>query len=212
MEWFDAYQLVVGLEPEPLTPAQLWQQLSKRATTQISLALPQPGSPLGLAGPAEFNAKALEQAEALIISGAQQSWGLIPQLRARTTWWSWHPAHRPRLGSLQEADQWLRRRLLEVTDALVALEVAAWAPEIPDRLMNPEPLPLRWLPSDLSSAQIDSIQRALLCLDICELATASDGGARTSFEVQQRLELLRELDVAARSVLIASCSANLKGS
>ena len=56
-----------------------------RASPRSALALPSPGDPLGLGGPAAFNADALDVGEALVLHG--RTTGLVPRTTGRSTRW-----------------------------------------------------------------------------------------------------------------------------
>ena len=85
--------------------------------------------------------------------------------------------------------------------------MAAWQPEIPDLLLNirhRRPLPL---PPGYAARRVETVERAVLCLDIVELARAGEGGAVSSYEMDQRRSALADLDRAARRALVGACSA-----
>jgi hypothetical protein len=173
------------------------------------LALPAPGDPVGLAGPAAFNTAALEAGEAVLLPGTGH--GLVPRVDARTVLWRALPADAAPLLDPAESGPALRRTLLDVGNRLVDLDVASWQPEIPDLLTNlrhRDDLPL---PRGLDPRRVDAVERAVLCLDVVGLATVDEGGAVSSYEVQQRRAALAELDRAARRALVAACSESLTG-
>ncbi|MEV3856626.1 hypothetical protein AB0J38_20145 [Streptomyces sp. NPDC050095] len=103
----------------------------------LRVALPAPGHPLGLSGPAEFNARALEAEEAVVCSGA--ALGLVPEVYEAGPEGDvhvevvWHclpvrqapPADVP---SLSEAERELAEALREATDVLTRLDVAGSGP------------------------------------------------------------------------------------
>ena len=109
------------------------------ARMPLGAALPAEGDPVGLGGPADFNAAALEAGEAVVAVDAAgfalvPAWsrtGSAPPSPGRCT-----PADRRQLPDVGEADRALRAALPETADALAALEVARWRPEVADRLMN----------------------------------------------------------------------------
>ncbi len=102
----------------------------------------------------------------------------------------------------------LRTALVEVTGRLVDLDVASWQPEIPDLLMNVRHRSRRLpLPPGLEPRRLETVERAVLCLEIARLALADDGGAVTSYEMSQRRGALGDLDRAARRALVGACSA-----
>ena len=92
--------------------------------------------------------------------------------------WRAHPAGRVPWVDERETASELRLTLLEVTRRLVDLDVAAWQPDIPDLLLNLRhraPLPL---PPGYDARRIETVDRAVLCLDIVDLARAGDGRRR----------------------------------
>lgn len=103
----------------------------------LRIALPAPGHPLGLSGPPEFNARAVDAEEAVICTGA--ALGLIPEVYEAGPEGDvhvevvWHclpvrqapPADVPSLG---EAERELAEALREATQVLTRLDVAGSGP------------------------------------------------------------------------------------
>ncbi|PNG17542.1 hypothetical protein C1J00_35955, partial [Streptomyces cahuitamycinicus] len=107
-------------------------RLRTLGVTGLRVALPAPGHPLGLSGPPEFNARALEAEEAVVCHGA--GYGLVPDVyeagpEGVQVEVVWHvlpvreapPADVP---SLSEAERELAEALREATEALTRLDVA----------------------------------------------------------------------------------------
>lgn len=174
---------------------------------RASVALPSPGDPTGLAGPASFNHLALEAGEAVVLAGAGV--GLVPHEDARTLVWTELPADPPPYTDAHDAGRALRASLVEATRRLVELEVASWQPAIPDLLMNLRHRPAPALPRGWDPRRVETLERALLCRDVVELALADEGGSVSAHEMQQRRGVLRDLDAAARHALVAVCSDSL---
>ena len=203
----DAAHDVVGLPGDgdtvPLILA-LGMLRAERATG-AGLALPEPGDPLGLGGPAGFNADALEAGEAVVLRGVDL--GLVPVRAGAGVVWRCLPAHeRRQVPDLAEADTALRAALPEVADTLAALDVARWRPEVADELMalrRPQDL-------DVPDGMLPRAQRmvalATRCHTIVQLALVDEGGAITAAEADRRREALLPLDRAARRALVAACS------
>jgi hypothetical protein len=166
------------------------------------LALPVPGDLLGLGGPPALNGAALEAGEA-VVSGPV---ALVPELDARTVVWRAYDAGPATYVDERETALELRSTLLEVTRQLVDLDVAAWQPEIPDLLMNLRRRPRLPLPPGLEPRRVETVDRAVLCLEIVDLAMTDEGGAVSAYEVSRRREVLRDLDRAARRALVGACS------
>jgi hypothetical protein len=171
-------------------------------TGPISLALPVPGDPLGLAGPTAFNHAALAAGEAVLAGDV----GLVPELDARTVVWQAHPADRPAWVDERETAGELRVTLAAVTRRLVDLDVAAWQPDIPDLLMNLRHRPQLPLPPGYDARRVETVERAVLCLDILDLALAGEGGAVSTYEMDRRRAALADLGRAARRALVGACS------
>jgi hypothetical protein len=115
-------------------------RLRARGVTGLRLALPVPGHPLGLSGPAGFNAAALEAGEAVLAVGAPGAeLGLVPEVAAAGPAGDRHvavvwrcapvlagpPADVPSLG---EAERELAEALRDATRELARLDVAGAGP------------------------------------------------------------------------------------
>jgi hypothetical protein len=135
----DAVHRVAGL-PGESAPVGLTLALGRLRTlgvTALRVALPAPGHPLGLSGPPEFNARAMDAEEAVICHGA--ALGLVPEVYEAGPEGDvhvevvWHclavreasPAAVPSLG---EAERELADALREATEVLTRLDVAASGP------------------------------------------------------------------------------------
>ncbi|MGV9453189.1 hypothetical protein [Streptomyces sp. NPDC003635] len=135
----DAVHRVEGL-PGESGPVGLTLALGRLRALGVSgmrVALPAPGHPLGLSGPPEFNARALEAEEAVVCHGA--AFGLVPEVYAAGPDGDehvevvWHvlpvreapPADVPSLG---EAERELAEALREATEVLSRLDVAGSGP------------------------------------------------------------------------------------
>ncbi|MGW2699832.1 hypothetical protein [Streptomyces sp. NPDC001340] len=135
----DTVHRVDGL-PGESAPVGLTLALGRLRTlgvTGLRVALPAPGHPLGLSGPPEFNARALEAEEAVVCFGAAV--GLVPEVYAAGPQGDlhievvWHvlpvreapPADVPSLG---EAERELAEALRDATEMLSKLDVAGSGP------------------------------------------------------------------------------------
>lgn len=208
----DPRHLVVGW-PERDVPVPLLELpglVRRLGEPAVSLALPIAGSPVGLAGPAVFNADAVEAGEAVLVHGRAGSLGLVPEIDARTVLWQVSHAERPVVLDPQETARALRQTLVQATQELVRLDVASWQPEIPDLLLNLAGRPALPLPPGTTAAGVETIERAALCLEIVDLARTDDGGAISAYEVAARSRCLTDLGDAARRALVAACSASLR--
>lgn len=135
----DAVHRVEGL-PGESAPVGLTLALGRLRALGVSglrVALPAPGHPLGLSGPPEFNARAMDAEEAVICHGA--AWGLVPEVyeagpdgdvHVEVVWHALPvreapPADVPSLG---ESERELAEALRDATDVLSRLDVAGSGP------------------------------------------------------------------------------------
>jgi hypothetical protein len=195
----DPRHLVTGLSEDG--PLEL-HEVPALLDGPISLALPAPGDLLGLGGPLELNSAALDAGQAVVVGKV----GLVPLEDARTVVWSAYPADPVPWVDERETAIELRTTLAEVTRRLVDLDVASWQPDIPDLLMNLRQRPPLPLPRGFEPRRLETLDRALLCLEIVALARAGEGGALSSYEMQQRASALGDLDRAARRAVVGACS------
>jgi hypothetical protein len=168
----------------------------------VALALPVPGDLLGLGGPPAFNAAATDAGQAVVVGAV----GLVPIEDARTVVWHAFPADPVPWVDERETAIELRTTLAEVTRRLVDLDVASWQPDIPDLLMNLRHRPALPVPPGYDARRVETLERASLCLDIVALARAGEGGAVSSYEMDQRRAALGDLDRAARRAVVGACS------
>jgi hypothetical protein len=203
----DAAHDVVGLPGSDDTVPLILALGALRAerATGAGLVLPAPGDPLGLGGPPEFNAEALEAGEGVVLDGADV--GLVPVRAGAGVVWRWLPAasRRP-VPDLSEADTSLRAALPRAADALAALDVARWRPDVADELMAlRREQPMRVPPGTSNRAQ-RMLALAVRCRTIVELALVDDGGSLTAAAADGRRAALLPLDRAARRAMVAACS------
>ncbi|MFD6886477.1 hypothetical protein [Streptomyces sp. NPDC059957] len=135
----DSVHRVEGLPGEagPVGLTLALGRLRVLGVTGLRIALPAPGHPLGLSGPPEFNARALDAEEAVVAVGAAV--GLVPEVHEAGPAGdvhvsvTWHclpvreapPADVP---SLSEAERELAEALIEATVVLTRLDVAGSGP------------------------------------------------------------------------------------
>lgn len=208
----DATHLVAhpGADPEPLMTGL--GRLRAQGADALGAALPTDGDPVGLGGPAAFNAAALEVGEAAVALDAAgfAVAGLVPDRVGAAVTWSVMAAERRQLPDVGEADRALRSALPEAADALAALDVARWQPEVADQLMaelsrvrHRAPLTA---PPGVPPRCVELAGRALQALEIVALGLADDGGALTAAEAEARRAALLPLGRAARRALVAASS------
>jgi hypothetical protein len=207
----DPQHLVVGWTPTgSMALEELPAGVLRAAGRSAGLALPVPGDLLGLRGPGAFNTAALDAGEAVVLGGT--GLGLVPVLDARTVLWQVLEAQpAPALDRAEESRQ-LRQALVSTTAELARLDVASWQPEIPDLLMNVRHRPDLPLPPGTGPRSVEDLERAVLCLDIVDLALREDGGAASAYQISERRRCLTDLDRAARRVAVAVCSDSLTAS
>ena len=202
----DATHAVAGLPGEAgtVTLVAALAAFRRSGATGFGIAVPAPGDPVGLGGPPAFNAAALDAGEAVVVSGCDL--GLVPTRVGAAVVWEVSPASRRPLPDVGEADRELRRALLESADALAALDVARWRPEVADELISlrrPRPVAA---PPGIPGRCLDLAGRGLQALSIVDLALVDDGGSVTAAEAGERRAALQPLDRAGRRALVAACS------
>lgn len=172
--------------------------------TGLGAAFPVEGDPCGLGGPAGFNTAALEAGQAVVAIGADL--GLVPGRVGAVVTWHAHRAARRQLPDVGEADRTLRRTLTTTADALAAMQVARWRPEVADRLMDLRHRSPVVGPDGVPARCVDLVAAGLQALEIVDLALEDDGGALTAHDVEVRRSALVPLARAGRHALVAACS------
>lgn len=195
---------VSGFGPEPESLLGALAILRDRGATALGAAFPAEGDPVGLGGPVEFNAAALEAGEAVVCPEAAT--GLVPLRVGPTHQWVTLPAAARQLTDVGEADRGLRSSLLASADLLARLDVARWRPEVADELMNLGRVVAIDAPPGLPPRCVDLAARALQALGIAALALEDDGGALTAAEAEARRSAIVPLSRAGRRALTAACS------
>ncbi|MFF2527030.1 hypothetical protein [Streptomyces liangshanensis] len=218
----DAVHRVEGL-PGETGPVGLTLALGRLRTLGVTgyrVALPAPGHPLGLSGPPEFNARALDAGEAVVATGAP--YGLVPEVTAvgpdgdRHVEVVWHclpvreapPADVPSLG---EAERELAEALREATDVLSRLDVAASGPVAAAALdayraraeRGREVLAPGYPPRAVRVLEL--AQRVALLVELAY--ERGDGGAVSASEMAARGAALRPVERVARRAQVASYNA-----
>ncbi|MFD7923217.1 hypothetical protein ACFV3R_28845 [Streptomyces sp. NPDC059740] len=135
----DVTHRVAGLpgEAAPVGLTLALGRLRALGATGLRVALPAPGHPLGLSGPPEFNARALETGEAVLVCGT--SLGLVPEVfeagpagdvHVEVVWQCLAVRDAPAadVPSLSEAERELAEALREATEALSRMDVAGSGP------------------------------------------------------------------------------------
>ena len=109
-------------------------RLRAAGATSFGAAFPVEGDPLGLGGPAAFNAEAMDVGEAVVVAGT--GLGLVPERTGAAVIWTAHPAERRQLPDVGEADRELRATLLSRRTPWPGSTSPSWRPEVADQLMN----------------------------------------------------------------------------
>lgn len=167
-------------------------------------AYPREGAPVGLGGPATFNAAAIEVGEALVAVGIEA--GLVPRRVGPTIEWTAFPAARRQVPDVGEADRELRATLLTAANELADLDVAGWRPEVADELMDLRRRRVPGTPPGVPPRCAGLAARGLQALRIAELALTDDGGALSASAADRRRAAIQPLDLAGRRALVAACS------
>lgn len=202
----DATHAVAGVPGEEgtLTLLGALAALRRAGATGFGCALPASGDPVGLGGPPEFNAAALDAGEAVVVGGCDV--GLVPTRVGAAVVWQVSPASRRPLPDIGEADRGLRAALVATANALAALDVARWRPEVADELIDlrhPHPVAA---PPGIPGRCLDLAGRGLHAMAIVELALEDDGAAVSAAEMSRRRDALVPLERAGRRALVAACS------
>ncbi len=192
-------------EPDPVPLIVGLGRLRAAGATGAGIALPAPGDPVGLAGPAAFNADVVDAGAGVVLDGVDL--GLVPTRVGRGVTWRCHPAtSRRQVPDPAEADACLRQARLAASRTLVDLDVARWRPEVADELMElRRPTDLA-VPDAMAPRAVRLASLATRCRRIVGLALADDGGSVTAGEADARRAALLPLDHAARRGLVAACS------
>ncbi|MGW5057883.1 hypothetical protein ACWEQ2_11355 [Streptomyces sp. NPDC004096] len=218
----DASHRVEGLpgEPGPVGLTFALGRLRGLGTSGLRVALPAPGHPLGLSGPPEFNARAMEAEEAVLCYGA--AFGLVPEIHEagpegdRHVEVLWHclpvreapPADVPSLG---EAERELAEALREATEVLSRLDVAGSGPVAEAAIdayraraeRGGEVLAPGYPPRAVRVLEL--ARRVGLLISVAY--ENGHGGAVTASEMAARTQALRPVERTARRAQVAAYNA-----
>ncbi|MGW0858689.1 hypothetical protein [Streptomyces sp. NPDC002690] len=218
----DAVHRVEGLPGEagPVGLTLALGRLRGLGVTGYRVALPAPGHPLGLSGPPEFNARALETGEAVVATGA--AYGLVPEvteagppgdLHVEVVWRvtpvrEAPPADVPSLG---EAERELAEALRDATALLSRLDVAGSGPVAEAALdayraraeRGREVLAPGYPPRAVRVLEL--AQRVGLLIALAH--ENGHGGAVSASEIAARGEALRPVERVARRAQVAAYNA-----
>lgn len=218
----DAVHRVEGLpgESAPVGLTLALGRLRRLGVAGLRVALPAPGHPLGLSGPPEFNARALEAEEAVVCHGA--AFGLVPEVYEAGPEGDVHvevvwrvlpvreapPADVPSLG---EAERELAEGLRDATEALARLDVAASGPVAEAAIdayraraeRGQEILAPGYPPRAVRVLEL--ARRVGLLITLAQ--ENGHGGAVSSAEMRARAEALRPVERVARRAQVAAYNA-----
>jgi hypothetical protein len=187
----------------------------------LRLALPAPGDPLGLTGPAAFNTTAIDVGEAVLAAVGSQSLGLIPTEDRRGssylgTRWTVHETRPgpPDAPLLPEADQQLTLAMREATESLLSVDgTLEWRPEIAEALSALRESRGHEQVGGLAPGYPARAHRVAALAGrlavVVDLAWATEGACLSAAQVQRRAEALRTLDRAVRRARVAACNSVL---
>ncbi|MEO6822555.1 MAG: hypothetical protein ABI468_08995 [Candidatus Nanopelagicales bacterium] len=199
-------------EEAPVPWSITWGRLRSVGVDKFSLALPVAGDPLGLRGPPPFNATATAAGVAVIASGKDVSFGLVPDADSGGVL-GWQVtrllAPVPGLGLLHlneaqhDFDDVLRDAAADLAEMDLARvhPAAAAAAERCDRVLRAQTLsPV------LSAGAARLLASALRLNTLVSLAMSDDGAAVTAGEAQRRREVLTGVERVTRRAVVAAYS------
>ncbi|WP_225848550.1 hypothetical protein [Streptomyces sp. HPF1205] len=219
----DAAHRVSGLPGEEHGPVGLTLGLGRlRAlgVTGLRLAMPVPGHPLGLSGPPEFNARAMEAGEAAVTVGGAFL-GLVPEVREAGPAGDVHvevewkclpvrdapPADVP---SLAEAERELAEALRDATEALARLDVAGAGPAAQAAQEAYRARAARGrevLAPGYPPRAVRVLELAQRVAALVTIAADGHGGAVSASQIATRADVLRPVERTARRAQVAAYNA-----
>lgn len=222
----DDHHAVTGLWVDDLPLEQAVARLRADGVTRLRVVLPAPGDILGLPGPGPFTTAAVLASEGVLaLRPDGTGTGLVPTITAHgsdydgtvtTVRWSAYDVQvaGPDPGPyLHDAEHDLRRGVVECAQALRALDVARWRPEVATALSDLRSEARRGIDEDelpgsypLRARQV--LVQARQLAGVLALATEDAGGAVDTREAVARAEALRELGRLVRRARIAAYNAH----
>lgn len=216
----DAVHRVEGFPGEsgPVGLTLALGRLRALGVTGLRVALPAPGHPLGLSGPPEFNARALDAEEAVLAVGAAV--GLVPEVHEAgpegdvhvTVIWHCLPAREAPpadVPSLGEAERELAEALREATVVLTRLDVAGSGPVAQAALSAYRARAETSAREVLAPGYPPRAVRVLSLAQRVDLMVSlayerGHGAAVAASEMAARAEALRPVERVARRALVAA--------
>jgi hypothetical protein len=187
----------------------------------LRLALPAPGDPLGLCGPPDFNANAIDAGEAVTATVGSRCLGLIPADDRRGssylgTLWTLYEARPgvPDTPMLPEADHQLTLAVREATESLLSVEGdLEWRPEIAEALSSLRESHRHEQVGGLAPGYPARAHRVAALAGrlslVVDLARGTESAGLSAAQVQYRVDALRALDRAVRRAQVAACNSVL---
>lgn len=193
-------------EPDQVSMAVTLARWRGTGVSRLSLALPVPGDPLGLGGPAAFTTAAMARGEAVLVP--ERGLGLLPGPASpppgRLLWTvSSHVVAAEPGESLGPIETALRLALLDAADELAGLDHLA---PHSSRPRPAPPNPRRPLPPSTDGRAAHLLETADRMLDTTAAALRDDGGTLSSGQAARRRTALRPLEHAARRAVVAACA------
>lgn len=195
-------------------------RLRAQGVTGLRLALPAPGHPLGLTGPARFNERALGAGEAVLtVGGPGDGVGLLPEVvrhgtvgdeLVRVVWRAApvDPGIPADVPQLRDAERELAAGLRETTELLLRLDVAGGSAAVQRGLeAYRKRRPLELLAPGYQPAAVRVLESARQVRALLALAATSEGAAVSAGEMAAREGALRPLTRAARRATVAAYNA-----
>ncbi|MER7750284.1 hypothetical protein ABT013_34015 [Streptomyces bacillaris] len=224
----DAVHRVEGLPGEagPVGLTLALGRLRALGATGFRVALPVPGHPLGLSGPPDFNARALEAEEAVVAYGVP--YGLVPEvseagpegdLHVEVVWRVLPVREAPPadVPSLSEAERELAEALRDATALLSRLDVAGSGPVAEAAVdayraraeggRGREVLAPGYPPRAVRVLEL--AQRVGLLVSVAY--ENGHGGAVSASEMAARGDALRPVERVARRAVVAAYNAYVEG-
>lgn len=193
-------------------------RLRALGATGFRLALPVPGHPLGLTGPAAFNEQAIAAGEAVLTVGGPPL-GLVPGVewfgppgdRSATVLWHCLPVREAPpadVPTLREAERELAEGMREATAVLARLDVAGAGPEALQALDEyRRRAHRRLLAPGYPPRAVRVLASAQRVSALLAIASGGHGAAVSASEMTARSTALRPLERAARRAQVAAYNA-----
>lgn len=191
-------------EPGPVAWAVALGRLRAAGVRHFQLALPLPGDPLGVVGPAPLLAEVVARGAAIVGVAEVGSLVVVPPA-APATYWTVHAVDRaPALDATGDARRMLLETIGEASAGLERLDVARPDPDAAASLADLDrTLRDLDLPPGMTGRDAQVIVTAARTAAAVTAARRGPGGATSSTQAGLRDEQLRPLEQATRRALVA---------